>query len=59
MIDAGALILDQLIQLVTVRGRNREKYFNNYIEPLYREAEQIAKDYMALFAELISKIEAA
>ena len=53
---AAISIVDRLIQLATLRERNREKYFNNFIEPLYRDGEQIAGDYMALLAELTHRI---
>jgi hypothetical protein len=54
--NAAISIVDRLIQLATVRERNREKYFNNFIEPLYRDGEQIASDYMGLLAELTYRI---
>src|SRR5437660_2079694 len=57
MIEASITIVDRLIQLVTARERNKEKYFNNFVEPLYRDAEAIIKDYTSLFVELIAKLE--
>src|SRR5438045_661419 len=57
-IELAALsIIDRIIQLFTVRERNREKFFNSFIEPLYKDAEPVAKDYMMLLAELAHKIE--
>jgi len=56
MASAALSLVDRLIQLATVRAKNREKYFNNFIEPLYSDGEQIAKDYMALLTELIHRI---
>jgi|CZKY01.1.fsa_nt_gi hypothetical protein len=59
-IDVAAIsIIDRLIQLLTTRERNREKYFNNLIEPLYRDAEVVARDYMALFAEFVQRLQTA
>jgi hypothetical protein len=59
-IEAAALsIIDRLIQLLTLKERNREKFFNNFIEPLYRDAEPVAKDYMGLLAELSHRLERA
>ena len=59
-IEAIALsIIDRLIQLLTVKERNREKVFSNYIEPLYRDAEPVAKDYMSLMVELKHRLETA
>jgi hypothetical protein len=48
-----------LIQLLNTRERDREKYFNNLIEPLYRDAEVVARDYMVLFAELVQRLQTA
>ena len=59
MVNEAVSIVDRLIQLATVRERNREKLFNNFIEPLYRDGEQIAKDYMTLLAELTHRIRRA
>src|SRR5262249_13628659 len=35
------------------------RFFNNFIDPLYRDSEAVAKDYMALFAELVWRLEKA
>jgi len=59
MIDAGVRIIDRLIQLLQTKEKRKEKYFNNFVEPLYKDAETIIKDYNTLFMELISKIEKA
>lgn len=56
MVYDSISLIDRLIQLATVRERNRERFFNNFIEPVYRDGEQIAKDYLALLAELQSRI---
>jgi len=53
MVDIGLSVLDRLIQLLTVRERNREKYFQQFIDPLYKDAEGIVNDYVGLFGELI------
>jgi hypothetical protein len=59
-VEAAAIsIIDRLISLLTVRERNREKYFKNFIDPLYRDAELVARDYMGLFAELLQRLESA
>jgi hypothetical protein len=60
MIEAAAIsIIDRLIQLLTLKERDREKFFNNFVEPLYRDAEPVAKDYMGLLAELSHRLEKA
>src|SRR5580692_1682614 len=59
-IEAAAIsIIDRLIQLLTVRERSRAEYFRNFIDPLYRDAELVALDYMALFTELTHRLERA
>lgn len=59
MASAALSIVDRLIQLATVREKNREKYFKAFIEPLYIDGEQIARDFMSLMAELIHRIRQA
>lgn len=59
MVDAAVSIIDRRIQLATVRKRNKEKYFKNCIEPLFRDGESIAQDYMTLLAELVHRIDVA
>jgi len=59
MATVAISIVDRLIQLATVREKNREKYFRNFIEPLYLDGEVIAKDFLALMAELIHRIRQA
>ncbi len=57
MIDAGIKIIDRLIQLATYRERKSKDYFNNYIDPLYKDSEIIVSDYLKLFQKLIHKIQ--
>jgi hypothetical protein len=60
VLEAAAIsIVDRLIQLLNIRERNREKYFKNFIEPLYKDAEPIAKDYMGLLTELAHRVQKA
>jgi len=59
MVDIGLSIVDRLIQLLTIRQRNREAYFNQFIEPLYRDAEGVVNDYVALFGDLIELLKKA
>src|SRR6185437_10488413 len=57
MAAAAISLIDRLIQLLSVREKNRERYFKNFIEPLYIDAEKIAADYMKLLIELIHRID--
>ncbi len=56
MLETALSLIDRLIQLATAKERNKERFFNNFIGPLYNDAEQIARDYMILFAELIHRL---
>jgi hypothetical protein len=56
MATAAVSIIDRLIQLATVRERNKERYFRNFIEPLYADGEKIAEDYIGLLTELSHRI---
>jgi len=56
MFDAAVKIADKLIQLLSLRERNREKYFENFVEPLFHDAEIVFKDYIALITELIRRL---
>ena len=42
-----------------MRERNREKYFQQFVEPLYKDAEAVVNDYVALFGELIELLKKA
>lgn len=59
LVTVSLSIIDRLIQLATVQERNRERYFRNFIEPLYLDGEEVAKDYVALLTELIQRIQKA
>jgi len=57
MIDAAVRILEMLIELFEQKGRRRELYFREFVEPLFKDAEEVAKDYIGLFKDLIDKLE--
>ena len=59
MVEIAVSLVDRLIQLATVRERNKGKYFNSFIEPLYKDAEQVVKDYLGLLTELTRRLEMA
>jgi hypothetical protein len=56
MIDAGVRVIDRLIQLIEKRHARREHYFISFVDPVFQDAEVIARDYIALFATLIAKL---
>jgi len=57
MIDTAVKVIDRLIELVKAKGEARAKYFDEIIEPLYQETEEVFRDYVALFRELIRRLE--
>ena len=59
MFEVALPIIDRLIQLATVREKRKQYFFNNYIEPLYRDAESIVRDYDQLLTEIIQQIRSA
>jgi hypothetical protein len=56
MIDAGVRIVDRLIILLEKRNARREHYFTSFVDPVFRDAEVVARDYIALFGTLIAKL---
>jgi hypothetical protein len=49
MLDAGVRVIDRLIQLIEKRHSRREHYFTAFVDPVFRDAEEVAKDYIGLF----------
>lgn len=56
MIDAVTRIIDKLTELLQIREQSKERYFRNFVEPLFQDAEKVADDYIALFTELVLKL---
>jgi hypothetical protein len=56
MIDAGVKIIDRLIQLLEKRQARREHYFTAFVDPVFHDAEEVAKDYIGLFGQVIAKL---
>jgi hypothetical protein len=59
MIDAAVRVADKLILLLTIRERNREKEFEKFVDPLFKDAELVVNDYFSLFRELLTRLGAA
>jgi hypothetical protein len=59
MIDVAIAIsvLDHLRDFLKGGREDKERQFQNVIEPLYRDGEAIVRDYTGLFTELIAKLE--
>lgn len=49
MLDDFLKLLDRIIELLRSREHNRERFFREIVEPLYKEFEPVADDYFALF----------
>lgn len=56
MIDSFTKLLSSLTKLVEAREKNKEKFVDRYVEPVYRDAESIYKDYSRLLREIRAKV---
>lgn len=54
--EVGLRLLDKFIELLNVRREGKQDYFDAVVEPMFEDAELIAKDYIALFGELITRL---
>ena len=59
MIDTIVNVLSNLVKLAEVREKNREKYIERYVEPIYKDAEVIFRDYIGLMREVERKLRRA
>ena len=59
MIDSIVQILSNLVKFAEVREKNREKYIERYVEPIYEDAEVIFRDYFGLMQEVEKKLRRA
>jgi hypothetical protein len=50
-------LLDHLVRLSRSREESKRKLFLEFIEPMYRDVEKIAQDYIELFNELINHLQ--
>ena len=55
-VDLGITLIDKLVQLINSRQKNKERYFREYVEPMYYDAEAIMNDYTTLFGKLIADL---
>jgi hypothetical protein len=55
-VDAGLRVLDKFIELLKVGDKAKKDYFDSVVQPMFEDAELVAKDYIALFGELIAKL---
>lgn len=59
VIDPALRIIDYLIKLVDARKRDHQLDFETYTEPVFKDAEAVAKDYFTVLSELIRRVEQA
>lgn len=57
MIDVGLKVLDLLKDLLATREKNRAKVFQTFVEPMYRDAEEVFKNYLLLLQEVALRLE--
>ena len=56
MIDSFVRLLGTITKLGEVREKNREKFIDRYVEPVYSDAEAIYKDYIVLLRAVRDKV---
>lgn len=59
VIDPAIRIIDYLIELAKIRKQRDRQDFKTLIEPIFKDAEAVAKDYFQVLSELIRRIEKA
>ena len=59
VIDPVLRIIDYLIKLTNARKLDHRQDFESLIEPVFKDAEAVAKDYFQVLSELIRRIEEA
>jgi hypothetical protein len=52
MLELLLKLIEQLTKLVDIREKNREEYFQRYVQPTYVTAEAIYSDYRSLLRKL-------
>ncbi|MCD4691925.1 MAG: hypothetical protein K8R79_03330 [Calditrichales bacterium] len=50
MLDLFLKLIDRLIKLAEYRGKKREDLFTDLYEPIFRELENVHKDYLGMFS---------
>ena len=56
MVELFLNLLANLVKFGEVREKNREKYIESYVDPVYEHAEAIYQDYAKLLLELQRKL---
>lgn len=59
MLDLFTKLLERLVQFAEVREKNREKFIDRFVTPLYQDAEIIYRDYSNLLRDIRKKTERA
>jgi hypothetical protein len=59
VVESTLRIIDYLIKLLNNKKQNKRQEFEGIVEPLFRDAEIVAKDYFQVLPELIHQIEGA
>jgi len=56
LIDTALKVIDRLVELGKLPERNRKKYLDETVQPLYDDAEVVVSDYIGLFRDLIRRL---
>lgn len=58
MIDAlYQSLISRIIELLKYRQENSRRLFDTFVDPIYRDADAVATDYMEVLAELVIRLE--
>ncbi|MDN3523085.1 hypothetical protein [Halomonas ramblicola] len=49
-------VIDRIIPVLSVRAMSRRRYFEEVIEPLFRELEPVVEDYFAFFSKSLELV---
>src|SRR5687767_15024997 len=57
MLEVALKLFDYLLQLLDKKEGHKDEYFDRYIEPMYKLAEDIYYDYLEIFTRISVKIQ--
>lgn len=58
-VDLFLKAVDKVIQLASIRKKNKREFFAQIVEPLFRELEPVIDDYYAFFSDSLSLLQEA
>jgi hypothetical protein len=55
--QTGVAILEKIVSYLTIRGTRNRNHFEDYIEPVFKDTEKVAGNYIEIFTELVGVID--